>query len=237
MTEAVIMIAAAVLPALILWIYVCKRDTQREPLPQMLKALLYGMAISVPAVVIELGISDMLFGDNAPETLLETTTDAFFVAAIPEECLKLLALLLVLRNNPFFDEHYDGIVYAVCVSLGFATVENIGYIISETDGWLDLAISRALLAVPGHYAFAMLMGYYYSLWHFGDKSRKNLVCILLAPILAHGIYDSIAMSADVSPEFGGASAILLIYFCVKMHKFAHKKMTTHIINDLVKKEY
>ena len=237
MTETVIMIAAAVLPALILWIYTCKNDTQREPMSQMLKALLYGMGLVVLAIPLVNAISYLLFGDAEPETILETTASAFFVAAIPEECLKLLALCIVLRKNPFFDEHYDGIVYAVCVGLGFAAIENIGYIFSYHDSWLSVAIVRALLAVPGHYAFAVLMGYYYSLWHFGDKSRKNLVCILLAPILAHGIYDSIAMSADVSPEFGGASAILLIYFCVKMHKFAHKKMTTHIINDLVKKEY
>ena len=232
-----IMIAAAVLPALLLWIYTCKNDTQREPMSQMLKALLYGMGIVVPVIFIEEAISAVLFGGTDPETIIGTTANAFLVAALPEEVMKLLALCLVLHKNPFFDEHYDGIVYAVCVSLGFATIENIGYVFKDPIDWVDVAIGRAFLAVPGHYAFAVLMGYYYSLWHFGDKSRKNLVCILLAPILAHGIYDSIAMSADVSPEFGGASAILLIYFCVKMHKFAHKKMTTHIINDLVKKEY
>ena len=226
------MIAAAVLPALILWIYTCKNDTQREPMSQMVKALLYGMGVVALAIPIEKAISYLLFGNAEPETILGTTADAFFVAAIPEECLKLLALLLVLRNNPFFDEHYDGIVYAVCVSLGFAAVENIGYIFSETDGWLDVAVSRALLTIPGHYAFAVLMGYYYSLRHFGDKSGKNLVCILLVPILAHGIYDSIAMLSEVSPEFGAFSTSLLIYFCIKMHKIAHRKMMIQINKDL-----
>lgn len=231
-----IMIAVAVLPALILWIYTCKNDTQREPMSQMVKALLYGMGLVALAIPIEKAISYLLFGNAEPETIFGTTINAFFVAAIPEECLKLLALCIVLRNNPFFDEHYDGIVYAVCVGLGFAAVENVGYVFIEPDSWLSVAIARALLAVPGHYAFAVLMGYYYSLWHFGDKSRKNLVLILLAPVIAHGCYDAIAMSGEVSPELGGISAILLIFFCVKMHKFAHKKMTTHIINDLIKKE-
>ncbi len=231
-----IMISVAVLPALILWIYTYKNDTQREPMSQMVKALLYGMGLVALAVPIEKAISYLLFGDAEPETIFGTTINAFFVAAIPEECLKLLALYIVLHKNPFFDEHYDGIVYAVCVGLGFAAVENIGYVFTEPDIWLNVAIVRALLAVPGHYAFAVLMGYYYSLWYFGDKSWKNLVCILLAPILAHGIYDAIAMSGEVSPELGGISSILLIFFCIKMHKFAHRKMTTHIINDLIKME-
>ena len=236
MTEAIIMIVAAVLPALLLWIYICKRDTQREPLPQMVKALLYGMGIIVPVVAIENLIKLLLFGNGGgPETIIGTMAEAFFVAAIPEECMKLLALLIVLHKNPFFDEHYDGIVYAACVSLGFAILENIDYITSA-DNWVNVAFARALLSVPGHYAFAVLMGYYYSLWYFGGKSSKNLILTLLAPVIAHGCYDTFALSSGVSPELGGACTLLLIYFCIRMHKFAHKKMMVQINKDLLLKE-
>ena len=233
MTETVIMIAAGVLPALLLWLYTCKKDTQKEPMSQMVKALLYGMGIVVPAILIEEVIGDLLFGGNDPTTILGTTAEAFFVAAIPEECMKLVALYFILRKNPFFDEHYDGIVYAVCVSLGFATIENIGYIITETDSWLGVAVTRALLAVPGHYADAVLMGYYYSLWYFGGKSTKNLVCILLAPVIAHGCYDTIVLSANVAPGLGGACTILLVYFCIRLHTFAQKKILVQINKDLI----
>ena len=115
--------------------------------------------------------------DGEPTTLIGSTMQAFVVAALPEESFKLLALWLVLRKNPFFDEHFDGIVYAVCVELGFAAVENIFYVFSEEE-WVTVAISRALLAVPGHYAFAILMGYYYSVYHFVDHSPKVAACIL-----------------------------------------------------------
>ena len=155
---------------------------------------------------------------------------AFVVAALPEESFKLLALWLVLRKNPYFDEHFDGIVYAVCVGLGFAAVENIFYVFSEEE-WVSVAISRALLAVPGHYAFAILMGYYYSVYHFVDHSPKVAACILLVPIAAHGVYDALAMSGLVNPYIGGLSFFVLIWFCVKMHKVAKTKVMALIDKD------
>ena len=117
----------------------------------------------------------------------------------------------------------DGIVYAVCVGLGFAAFENLMYVVGVGD-WLSTAILRALLAVPGHYAFAILMGYYYSVYHFVDHSPKVAACVLLVPIIAHGAYDAIAMSGMINQYIGGLSFFVLIYFCVKMHKVARKKL-------------
>ena len=130
----------------------------------------------------------------------------------------------------FFDEHFYGIVYAVCIGLGFAAFENIGYIF-KSDEWLTVAISRALLAVPGHYAYAVLMGYYYSVYHFVDRSPKIAVCMLLVPVIAHGIYDAIAMSGMVNEYIGTLSFFVLSYFCIKMHKFANKKIVAQIERD------
>jgi len=173
----------------------------------------------------------MLFGvDGQPTSLVGTTSMAFFVAALPEESFKLLVLWLLLRKNPYFDEHFDGIVYAVCVGLGFAALENVSYVLGNEE-WLSIAVSRALLAVPGHYAFAILMGYYYSIYHFVDRSPKIAACILLVPVVAHGIYDSLAMSGMVNPYVGGVSSLLLIYFCVKMHKIAKTNMLALIQKD------
>ena len=90
---------------------------------------------------------------------------------------------------------------------------------------------RSLLAVPGHYAYAVLMGYYYSIYHFVDRSPKIAVCTLLVPVLAHGVYDALAMSGIVNLYVGGLSFFVLIYFCVKMHKFAIKKIVAQIERD------
>lgn len=137
---------------------------------------------------------------------------------------------MVLRKNPHFDEHFDGIVYAVCVGLGFAAFENMLYLFSY-DEWVSVAIVRSLLAVPGHYAFAILMGYYYSVYHFVDHSPKAAACILLVPILAHGTYDAHAMSELVNPFIGSASFLVLVYFCVKMQKVAQKKVLALVESD------
>lgn len=176
------------------------------------------------------GSDRRLIFESDPTTLLGTTIQAFFVAALPEESFKLLALWWALRKNPYFDEHFDGIVYAVCVGLGFAAIENLLYVFNEED-WVTTAVIRSLLSVPGHYAFAVLMGYYYSLYHFVDPSPKIAACILIIPIVTHGIYDAIAMNGEVDPYIGSISFFVLIYFCIKMHKFARTKIIAHIERD------
>ena len=227
-----ILIAAAVLPAILLWLYTCKKDAQPEPMRQMLKAFLYGALICLPVSFVEQRLGFLLFGpEGTPVTLIGSTVEAFIVAAIPEEGFKLLALWLILYKNPFFDEHFDGIVYAVCVGLGFAAVENLGYVLGNADAWFTIALSRALLAVPGHYAFAVFMGYYYSLYHFGQRSVKTLLSIFFVPVLAHGCYDAFALSGSVEPVLGGISFIVLVYFCVKMHKNAYQKMMAQVKRD------
>ena len=196
----------------------------------MAKAVLYGVAICIPVALLEMVIQHVLFGEG-PTTLFGTTIDAFFVAALPEEGFKLLVLWLLLRHNPYFDEHFDGIVYAVCVGLGFAALENVFYILGEEENWMSVAITRALLAVPGHYAFGVLMGYYYSVYHFVDHSPRTAACVLLIPVLAHGVYDALALSGTVNPYIGGLSSFVLIYFCMKVHKVAKSKIIAQIQRD------
>ena len=164
-------------------------------------------------------------------SITKSIADAFLVAAIPEEVFKFIALYILVRKNPYFDEHIDGIVYAVFVGLGFAALENVFYLFDDED-WVSTAVGRSLLSVPGHYAFAVLMGYYYSLYHFVEHSLKNAVCVLFAPILAHGIYDSLAMSGDVDPYLGMLCFVLLIAFCIRIHKIARNRIKRLIHNDI-----
>lgn len=225
-----VLLVAALLPAILLWYYIWRQDPQPEPTSWLVKAALYGVGICIPVAILESVVEQILFGGE-PTTLIGTTIQAFFVAALPEESFKLLALWLVLRKNPFFDEHFDGIVYAVCIGLGFAAIENVSYVVSEERNWVGVAVARAFLAVPGHYAFAVFMGYYYSLYHFVDRSPRTAACVLLIPVLAHGIYDAIALGGIVNPYFGCISTFVLIYFCVKMHKFARTKIVAQIERD------
>ena len=229
--NTLIILIAALLPAVLLWLYIWKKDAQPEPTSWLVKAVMWGVAICMPVATLELLIQTLIFGvDGGPTTLIGTTVDAFFVAALPEESFKLLALWMLLRKNPYFDKHFDGIVYAVCIGLGFAAIENVFYLFND-DEWVLTAIVRALLAVPGHYAFAVLMGYYYSVYHFVDRSPKTAACILLVPVLVHGLYDAIALSGSVDASIGGLGFFVLIWFCVKMHKVARLKVSALIEKD------
>ena len=220
-----LMLIAALLPAFLLGLYIWRKDPQPEPFKWVFRALLAGVIICVPVAFLESFISGLLFPTGGPSTLIGTTAEAFFVAALPEEAAKLFVLwLFILRKNPYFDEHFDGIVYAVFVGLGFAAVENVFYVIGAGEGWASVAVARALLAVPGHYAFAILMGYYYSKYHFFDRSPKTAAKIFLVPFMAHGVYDAIAMSGQVDPVAGGLSSIVLIWFCIKLQKYARRKI-------------
>lgn len=216
---------AALLPPILLLLFVWHKDATKEPFRQLFKAVIFGALICIPAVFWESFMGTLLFNGEEPTTIFGTTLNAFLCAAVPEETLKLIALWLVLRRNPYFDEHFDGIVYAVCVSLGFAAVENVGYVLNHEEAWVSVAVTRALMAVPGHYAFAVFMGYYYSMYHFVRHDTTTAISILLVPVLAHGIYDSLAMSSMVNPLIGGLGFVFLIFFCIKMQRVAYDRLT------------
>jgi len=203
-----------------------------EPTSQLVKAFIFGI-LSVPlslCMSIPLG----LIGAYPTEvtSIWGSASTSFFGAAIPEEIAKFIMLWLVLRKNPYFDEKMDGIVYAVCVSLGFAALENIMYLFSNAEAFLSVGIARAIFAVPGHFCFGILMGYYYSLARFYPKSpKKNKALILVAPIIVHGLYDSILLISNVTPAISGVLLIVFLVFCHKMWKYGSKSIQEHLQRD------
>lgn len=230
MTVFLVILAALAPVAWLLWTIYRKDSVQPEPTKWLVKAFLYGVgslflsfAISMPTSIV-LGLS---VDNQTYESLLEALADAFLLAAIPEETAKLFMLWLLLRKNPFFDERFDGIVYAVCVGLGFAALENVCYLINgiEDGSWIGIGVTRAVFTVPAHYFFAILMGYYYSLYHFGiDRSVKAQVMIIMAPILAHGLFDTILFCINIDESISGILMILFIVFFTKLKKKANKRI-------------
>ena len=206
-------------------------DKKKEPTPLLVKATCYGVLICFPVALVESMISSVLFDSGGPSTIIGTTANAFMVAAIPEETFKLLALRWILKSNPYFDEHFDGIVYAVCVGLGFAGLENVLYLFNNAEDWLSVAFLRSLMAVPGHYAFAVLMGFYYSKFHFVDRSLKTGAMVLVAPVLAHGLYDALLMTSMVNAALGGICFFGAVYLTYKLHLYARKKVLAMVDND------
>jgi len=226
-------IALAVLPAIILIYYTYQQDKlQREPVKNIVKAFFYGWMSVFASFLISMPSMWMGLFPQEIKSLGDAFRMAFFGAAVPEESAKLFLLWLFLRGCRDFDERMDGIVYAVCVGMGFAAFENIEYLFASGTDWVTTGIGRSLTAIPGHFAFAVIMGYYYSLNHF-DKYRAPLAGIKmwLYPVLAHGLYDTIAMSAAVTPELSGAISVAILLGCFWALKWARKRMQSHLLAD------
>ena len=216
-----LLIIAALAPVVVLLWQILRRDAANPEPPRMLaKAFLYGMvstAVTFVLLPITEAIGDIVVQNINP--LSAAFKQAFFSAALPEEGAKLLMLWLLLRNNPYFDERFDGIVYAVCVGMGFAAVENVLYLFSNYDSWLSVGIVRALFAVPGHFFDAVIMGYYYSHYHFGTRRNPaTKALILAAPVVAHGIYDGILFSYDIDDGVAVVALILFLIFFNRLKK-------------------
>ena len=231
--ETILMLIAAIAPAVVLGYYIYKKDKfKQEPPKELLKAF----GLGVLSVFVSLGISLPLkylgFYTNEPHAFWEGVCAAFCGAAIPEEIAKFLMFWLVVRKNRWFDEKMDGVVYASCVALGFAALENILYLASNFDAWVSVGIARALLSVPGHFFFGILMGYYYSLVRFSvSPSMKNKCMVLLAPILAHGIYNSLLFTMDIVPSLSLVLMVVFLFGVNKLRKIAVKKAEQHLMAD------
>ena len=225
-----IVVIAAVLPAFVLLYYIWRRDKyQQEPVKQLLKGFGFGVLATVVAAPLEILLQQLGLAFANPQTWFAAAWNAFFGVALVEEGVKLFFLWLLLRKNPYFDEHMDGVVYAVAVGMGFAAAENISYLFTYIDQWRTLALSRAVFSVPGHFMFAVAMGYYYSVHHFDSSSSKLM--ILLMPILLHGIFDSLLMMSDVTPEWGGVLWFAFVVFCLTLPGMANRKIDSLLSRD------
>ncbi len=221
-----VIIFAAILPAFLLVLYIWLRDKwQREPLSQIFKGVFYGFLSTFIALLWEESLSYIGLIPE-PQSVLGAFWNAFAGAAIPEEASKLLMIWLLLRRNKYFDERFDGIVYACCVGMGFAGTENIGYLLSNIDAWESVAVSRAIFAVPGHFMFAVVMGYYYSLIAFRDMSLTKKSLVFWMPVLLHGLYDGILFTANVSPSLQGVLIFVFYIFVFWMFRYGRKRIQT-----------
>jgi RsiW-degrading membrane proteinase PrsW (M82 family) len=182
--EIAISAAAALVPSLLMlrWFYVS--DKRPEPHRVLIVTFLLGCLIVVPLLV--LGIPIYLVRKPLDDPWLEGLVHAFLFAAIPEEVLKCLVLLLYCMRHPAFNEPMDGVVYGATVSLGFASLENVLYVIG--GGWTT-AVVRALTAVPMHASVGAVLGFHAAWGRFVSRDDRLLWRGLGIAILLHGLYD------------------------------------------------
>ncbi len=221
-----LVIITALIPVVILGWWIYKKDSLRpEPLRMLYKAFLYGVGSTFVTLVITsfLVMAGVKLYDLG--SFQGAVSTALFAAALPEECAKLLMLWLFLRNNPYYDEYLDGIVYAACVGLGFAGTENILYLL-QSDNWLGTGIMRGITAVPAHFAIACAMGYFYSKRHFGDRSRLTAVCVLAVPVIIHWVYDALAFSEGIFPALSVVINVLFVLLIWLVYRNTMRRIST-----------
>lgn len=218
MLDYLLLFAVAVLPVVVLMIYIYRQDKyQKEPVKSLAKAFIGGM-IAIPLDIIIVTGLDLVLGETA---LAQTVFfSAFLEAGIPEELCKFIIFMIFIWNDKNFDEYFDGIVYATFIGLGFACVENIEYVFSYG---VQTGVVRALLSVPGHFLFGVVMGYFLSLAKFHSEKRGTyLLSGLLLAMLAHGLFDWLLMIASYLPLIGGIIYIVFLWGDIKLWKLGLK---------------
>lgn len=200
LTPNVILIAAAVIPAIVLLIYVYKMDRlEKEPWPVIWRLVLLGAISTALAQLTENGGIAILPSLAEPGSKAYFAILCFVVVAVSEEGFKYLILKLRTWRSPYFNCRFDGVVYACAVSLGFSLWENIMYV---TAYGFSTAIIRAITAIPGHACFGVFMGTFYGaakqheVYGAYGASKMCRVMAVAVPVLLHGTYDYLAMRDD-----------------------------------------
>ncbi len=214
---------AAVIPALVLLKYVYDHDHLEKEPPQMLIRLVFLGVISTLIAIAGEWLGGTILGGLFPEDSLVYRVLMFFiVVGGSEEGAKYLVLRRRTWNDPSFNCIYDGIVYAVFVSLGFALWENIQYVFSFG---LGTALIRAITAIPGHACFGVLMGFFYGLArkfeNYGDAGDALTYRIraVLVPMFIHGLYDFVATTGTAIGAIVFYAFIALLFFtCFRIIK-------------------
>ncbi|MBQ9874651.1 MAG: PrsW family intramembrane metalloprotease [Thermoguttaceae bacterium] len=199
-----------------------------------------GALATAPILLCEIGLTEIF--DPDPKTIRGAFIDAFVVAGFVEETFKFIVLMLFVLTTSRFIRYVRGISFAAFVSMGFAFVENIFYIVQHDlpNHHLITAITRALTSIPGHFSFAVLMGYFLSLAVLGKNKGVNilktkgafaeasasrkwnffkyLALSYLSAVGAHGVYDFLLMVGRADADLGGLGFVAWIGYMVFVYK-------------------
>ena len=226
-----VILLAALLPCIVLLYYVYKKDkVESEPTGLLIKLFIFGCISTIPAIILEMVGTNVLTAIGLdPSSMLFILIENFLVVGFSEEFSKRFMLKLGSWKDPNFNYLFDGVVYAVFVSVGFAALENVGYIMSFG---LEVAPIRGLAAIPLHAICGMFMGHAYGLAKYYEKagnysaSKSAMKMSLVIPMLIHGFYD---FCASVDSEMMG---YIWLIFVVVIDIIAIRAVKRYAENDL-----
>ena len=223
-------LVAGLLPCVVLLFYIYRKDTvEKEPVGLLIKLLLLGCLSTIPAIILEMIGSYILSAIGLTEgSTLYYLIENFLIIAVAEEASKRYMLRKGSWNDPAFNYVFDGVVYAVFVSLGFAGLENVGYI---AGFGMEVAVIRGLAAIPPHAICGVFMGHFYGLhkayskYGYAKEAAANKKLSLLVPVLIHGFYD---FCASVQSE---TMSYVWLGFVIVMDVIAFIQIRNYSKND------
>ena len=213
----IILIAAAVIPAVFLMVKVYQSDRldkeSTKILWQLVKAGILAALLALVEEKILFAAAGILFPE---ESTLYNVILYFVIVAGAEESSKYIFMRRTTWNSPEFNCQYDGVVYAVFTSLGFALWENISYVLHYG---ISVALARAVTAIPGHACFGVFMGVFYGMARrcaadsasSSDVTKYNVLS-LLVPMLLHGAYDFIATMEETGSGWYFLAFTAVLFF-------------------------
>ena len=193
-----VLLVLALAPALFWFWFFARRDKHPEPAGLLLRVFFWGMLMVIPAGLLEQSI----------DVLLGSTVSFIFIGVI-EEGLKFIAASSIAKNK-HFDEPIDGLIYATAAALGFATLENVGYMLK---GGAELILLRGPISTLGHILFSLTWGYAMSLRRFRGAHNVLRRGWLLGAFL-HTVFNAILLSSDtigiewLAIPFGGMMLVM-----------------------------
>lgn len=230
------LLALALAPGIaIIWFIYSMDQYDKEPLRALVKSFFLGLLATIPAGLIQLLSAEYLPKILPPSGWTYYIVLSFLVVALTEEFFKFMMVRLYAYPRPFFNEPFDGIIYGVMVAMGFATLENIGYV---WQNGLGTALVRMFLSVPAHASFGVLMGYYIGLAKFSGPQKSSWLMLrgLTLAVVFHGLFDLflfVQQDSDITSHISGgylfgfallsyAVAIRLSWQAIKLHQAISK---------------
>ena len=204
-----LLVTLSISPGIFIMVTIYNLDEyDKEPLWLLALAFIFG-AINLH---LDIDILDFLFSLITAENDFIRIGEEALSVGFTEELLKFIVVMLIIYPNKNFDEPFDGIVYSVFVGMGFATAENMTFVL---QGGAGLAVMRMLSAIPAHFVFAVIMGYYLG----KAKSSKNSQFLfiglsLLIPVLIHSLYDYFLFLDFVPGLWIGGIVTLILSFLI-----------------------
>ncbi len=212
-----VLLSASIAPVLALFSFFYLRNQMAtEPRRTLFHTFLYGAILTFPILFLQYVLKEEHIFQNL------VMQDVFF-SGVVEEFFKWFILMIAIYHHIEFDDPYDGILYGVSISLGFATVENILYMLSFG---VDTAIMRALMPVSSHALFGVVMGYYFGKAKFSnhDLSMQFRLIALFAPMILHIIYNFILTIEGNWTYIMLPFMLFLWWFALRKVKRAHQHL-------------